>query len=101
MVPGSPTFHPSTSTCFVLVTLDLAHVSPRFCSFIRKDPNEEYQHLSILILYNFLEWALNLRRGKKWEKATRHQMQKLSGQRSGKYFDKSTKGPLQTRSETR
>ncbi|KAJ6144084.1 hypothetical protein N7471_003537 [Penicillium samsonianum] len=36
----------------------------QFCCFIRKDPNEEYNRLSIPILYNFLEWALNLRRGK-------------------------------------
>ncbi|CAG8891316.1 unnamed protein product [Penicillium egyptiacum] len=38
--------------------------SPEFCHFIRKDPNEEYRRLSIPILYSFLEWALNLRRGK-------------------------------------
>ncbi|KAJ5938275.1 hypothetical protein N7466_001409 [Penicillium verhagenii] len=36
----------------------------QFCAFIKKDPNEEYHHLSIAILYSFLEWALNLRRGK-------------------------------------
>ncbi|CAG8076758.1 unnamed protein product [Penicillium salamii] len=36
----------------------------QFCYFIRKDPNGEYHRLSIPILYNFLEWALNLRRGK-------------------------------------
>lgn len=60
MVPVSLTFY--SATCFLLVTLK--HAPPRFCSFVRKDPNKEYQRLSIPILYNFLEWALNLRRGK-------------------------------------
>ncbi|KAJ6112296.1 hypothetical protein N7523_002118 [Penicillium sp. IBT 18751x] len=36
----------------------------QFCIFIRKDPNEEHRRISIPILFNFLEWALNLRRGK-------------------------------------
>ncbi|KAJ5627605.1 hypothetical protein N7490_009833 [Penicillium lividum] len=36
----------------------------QFCCFIRKDPNNEYRRISIPILYSFLEWALNLRRGK-------------------------------------
>ncbi|KAJ5086714.1 hypothetical protein NUU61_008021 [Penicillium alfredii] len=40
----------------------------QFCSFLRKDPQEEYQRLSIPILYNFLDWVLNLRRGKNGRK---------------------------------
>lgn len=31
---------------------------------MRKDPQTEYLHLSIAILYTFLNWVLNLRRGK-------------------------------------
>lgn len=62
MVPVSPTFH--ASTCLPLESVDLTNVLPRFCCFIRKDPNEEYHRISMPILYNFLEWALNLRRGK-------------------------------------
>lgn len=44
--------------------MDSSIVLPRFCAFIKKDPNEEYHRLSIAILYNFLDWALNLKRGK-------------------------------------
>ncbi|KAJ5974897.1 hypothetical protein N7481_008604 [Penicillium waksmanii] len=36
----------------------------QFCYFIRKEPDEEYHRISIPILYNFLDWTLNLRRGK-------------------------------------
>ncbi|KAJ5982545.1 hypothetical protein N7451_012645 [Penicillium sp. IBT 35674x] len=41
----------------------LDRIEEKFCCFIRKDPNNEYRRISIPILYNFLEWALNLRRG--------------------------------------
>ncbi|KAH2975874.1 hypothetical protein KXV25_006790 [Aspergillus fumigatus] len=36
----------------------------QFCACIRRDPQEEYLRLSIGILYTFLDWVLNLRRGK-------------------------------------
>lgn len=35
-----------------------------FCRFVKKDAQEEYGRLSIPILYTFLDWVLNLRRGK-------------------------------------
>ncbi|KAK4862951.1 hypothetical protein LT330_010695 [Penicillium expansum] len=36
----------------------------QFCACIRKDPQQEFLKLSVGILYTFLDWALNLRRGK-------------------------------------
>ncbi|KAL4891366.1 hypothetical protein BDV59DRAFT_203545 [Aspergillus ambiguus] len=36
----------------------------QFCIFLRRDPQKEFAHLSIRIMYTFLEWVLNLRRGK-------------------------------------
>ncbi|KAI2959645.1 hypothetical protein CBS147352_10781 [Aspergillus niger] len=36
----------------------------QFCTFLRKDPREEFARLSISIMYTFLDWVLNLRRGK-------------------------------------
>ncbi|CEO59611.1 hypothetical protein PMG11_04283 [Penicillium brasilianum] len=36
----------------------------QFCTCLRKDPEQEFQKLSIAILHTFLDWALNLRRGK-------------------------------------
>ncbi|KAL6228990.1 hypothetical protein BDW75DRAFT_235532 [Aspergillus navahoensis] len=36
----------------------------QFCAFLRKDPQEEFTRLSVAILYNFLDWVLNLRHGK-------------------------------------
>ncbi|KAB8222978.1 hypothetical protein BDV33DRAFT_201117 [Aspergillus novoparasiticus] len=35
-----------------------------FCACLRKDPEQEFQKLSIAIQHTFLGWALNLRRGK-------------------------------------
>lgn len=66
MVPVSSTFPFPPSFLLKAHSLSngLTNLPPRFCYFIRKDPNGEYHRLSIPILYNFLEWALNLRRGK-------------------------------------
>ncbi|KAJ5248104.1 hypothetical protein N7524_012064 [Penicillium chrysogenum] len=36
----------------------------QFCACLRKDPEQEFRKLSIVILHTFLDWALNLRRGK-------------------------------------
>lgn len=36
----------------------------QFCAFLRKDPREEFTRLSISIMYIFLDWVLNLQRGK-------------------------------------
>ncbi|KAJ5507903.1 hypothetical protein N7527_010046 [Penicillium freii] len=36
----------------------------QFCACIRKDPQQEFLKLSVGILYTFLDWALNQRRGK-------------------------------------
>lgn len=36
----------------------------RFCVFLRKDPRVEFARMLISIMYIFLDWVLNLRRGK-------------------------------------
>lgn len=46
------------------LTRSLTMDPSRFCACIRRDPQEEYLRLSIGILYTFLDWVLNLRRGK-------------------------------------
>ncbi|PLN74657.1 hypothetical protein BDW42DRAFT_189660 [Aspergillus taichungensis] len=38
--------------------------SDQFCAFLRRDPLEQFTCLSISIMYTFLDWVLNLRRGK-------------------------------------
>lgn len=49
----------------LLVPLSIIQLkSVRFCACLRKDPEQEFRKLSIAILHTFLDWALNLRRGK-------------------------------------
>ncbi|KAH2023468.1 hypothetical protein KXV65_000697, partial [Aspergillus fumigatus] len=36
----------------------------QFCACLRKDPQEELERVSVPILFTFLDWMLNLRRGK-------------------------------------
>jgi hypothetical protein len=36
----------------------------RFCSYIKKDPTEMYNAISLRSLYNFFDWLLSQRRGK-------------------------------------
>jgi uncharacterized protein YehS (DUF1456 family) len=36
----------------------------RFCACLRRDPQEELERVSVPILFTFLDWVLNLRRGK-------------------------------------
>ncbi|KAH1913545.1 hypothetical protein KXW47_005429, partial [Aspergillus fumigatus] len=36
----------------------------QFCACLRKDPREELERVSVPILFTFLDWLLNLRRGK-------------------------------------
>lgn len=47
----------------VLFSHDSFHHS-KFCACLRKDPREELKRVSVSILFTFLDWVLNLRRGK-------------------------------------
>lgn len=61
MVPVSAAL--CASTCLPWICWSHKYTT-KILLFYQKDPNEEYHRISIPILYSFLEWALNLRRGK-------------------------------------